>query len=140
MSFETTTSTIRTTFNTAWTALGTGIPLYFVDQEPDLDDLQDTTFMRLSISFGESLQVSMGGGDTGKRVRTPGIVAIQVFQPNGLGDGQLYRLADNIASVWQVSTINGIVFRATSPQTIQRDGPWIILPVFTPFQCDDYVT
>lgn len=134
-----TTSTVRTTFSTAWTALANSIPLYHIDQEPDLDTLQDSTFVRLAITFGESRQVAIGGGISGRRVRTPGIAAVQVFQPNGLGDGQLYRLADSIASVWQVSTINGIIFRATSLQAIQRDGPWVILPTFTPFQCDEFV-
>jgi hypothetical protein len=138
--FQFVTSTIRTTFETAWATAQPTIPLYHIDEEPPIEDIQNSTYVRLSITFGDGNQVAMGGGTTGRRVRTVGIAAVQVFQPNGQGDGQLYRLADSIASVWQVSTIAGIVFRATSAQAIQRDGSWVMLPVFTPFQADEYVT
>lgn len=133
-------SCIRTHFDTQWTALGNGIPHYFAGQAVDLDQLANRTWVRMSVNFGESQQVAMGGGLTGKRVRTAGIAAVQIFKPAEEGQGELFRLADSIASIWQVSTIESIVYRATSVQTIQMDGPWVMLPVFTPFQADEYVT
>ena len=124
---------------TGWEAANPTVPVYFIGQKIPIETLEDSTWIRLTINFGESQQVAMGGGTSGKRVRTVGVAAVQIFQPNGLGDGQLFRLADSLASIWQVSTIQGIVFRAASAQPIQRDGPWMILPVFTPFHADEYV-
>lgn len=137
--FDSVASIIRTTFKTGWEAANPAVPLFFIGQKIPVDDLQDRTWVRLAVNFGESQQVAMGGGSTGKRVRTAGVAAAQIFQPNGTGDGPLFRLADSLASIWQVSTIAGIVFRAASAQPIQRDGPWVMLPVFTPFQADEYV-
>lgn len=140
MSYAAQASDIRLLFEAGWVALDNGIPHFFMSEDVPLDDLSDRTWVRLGIGFGDTSQVAMGGGTTGRRIREIGIATVQIFKPSGTGDGELFRLADNVASIWQVSTINGIVFRATSPQVLQRDGPWTMLPVFTPFHVDDYVT
>lgn len=133
------TSDIRQIFNAAWIALDNGIASFFDGETVPIDELKNQTWVRMSIQLGDTLQVSMGGGTTGKRVRNVGIASVQIFKPAGGGYGELYRLADNVASIWQVSTIDGIVFRATSAQPVQVDGPWVMLPVFTPFHVDEYV-
>lgn len=138
--FAAQTSDIRQVFNTAWLALDNGIPHFFQGEDKAIADLKDQTWVRLNINLGEVTQVAMGGGTTGKRIRMVGIAAVQIFKPAADGYGELYRLADSVASIWQVSTISGIVFRATSTQPVQVDDPWVMLPVFTPFHVDDYVT
>lgn len=133
-------SCVRQAFDAGWLALGNGIPHYFAGQTIPITELEDQTWVRLKVDLGDSEQVSMGGGATGKRVRTVGVAAVSIFKPTGEGHGELFRLSDSIASIWQVSTIQGIVYRATSVQSIQTDGPWEIQPVFTPFYADDFVT
>lgn len=138
--FDNIASCIRQEFDTQWPTLQPTIDHYFIGQTIPIKELENSTWVRVAINFGESQQVAMGGGTSGRRVRTVGVVAVNIFAPNGGGDGQLFRLADSVASIWQVSTIQGIVYRAASAQPIQRDGPWVILPVFTPFFADEYVT
>jgi len=138
--YATITSLIRQQFVTGWGVLQPSIPYYFDGQDIDKDLISNRTWVRMSILLGESSQVAMGGGTTGRRVRTVGIAEVRLFKPSGGGHGELYRLADSVASVWQLSTMDGILYRAASAQAITTDGPWVILPVQTPFQADEYVT
>lgn len=138
--FAAQTADIRQLFDAAWIALDNSISHFFDGETVPIADLKDQTWVRMSVLLGDTLQVSMGGGTTGKRIRNIGVASVQIFKPPGTGYGELYRLADNVASIWQVSTIDGIVFRATSAQPVQVDETWVMLPVFTPFHVDDYVT
>lgn len=133
-------SKIRQQFVTAWALTEfADLPYFFDGQDIGKDDIENRTWLRVSVEIGESTQVAMGGGASGRRVRTVGVAMVRIFKPSGGGHGELYRIADSVASVWQLGTIDCVLYRAAAVQPVQTDGPWTILPVNTPFQADEYV-
>jgi len=126
--------TIRTRFNTQWATFSPTYPHFFSGQPVDQASINNTPWVRLTLNFGISEQV--GFTNAGARKRTPGSAQVQIFVPAGSGDGLAQELADQVASVWEMTKISGVLFRATSVQRVGTDGAWLQFNADTPFQAD----
>lgn len=98
----------------------------------------DSAWVRLAIVNGETLRLSLG--PNGEH-RWAGIVYVQVFVPQGSGDGEARSLADEAAKIFRdraLATDDGgsITFRSPSIQQIGPDGRWWQLNVICPYQRD----
>ena len=126
--------TLRERFNTQWATFSPTYPHFFPGQPWIRAISTIPRWVRLAINFGLAEQV--GFTNAGARKRTPGVAQVQIFVPAGLGDGLAQELADQVASVWELSKISGVLFRATSVQRVGTDGAWLQFNADTPFQAD----
>lgn len=138
MSFADVTQIIRERFNTQWQALSPTYLHFFAGVPITRDQINNRPWVRVTIQPGETRQV--GFSNSGRRKRTVGNIVVQVFVPAGEGDGLAQELADRVASIWEMSTIQGVIFRATSVQRVGEDGAWLQYNTTTPFQADALVT
>jgi hypothetical protein len=133
--------TIRTRFNDQWPTLQPTVPHYFAGQEVPFRELAERAWVRLTILPGNVAQAAIGGATGSGRVkRTTGIAVVSIFVPIAEGDGLAQELADSVASVWEMSTLSGVIFRATTPQRIAEEGAWLQYNATTPYQGDTLVT
>lgn len=130
---------IRERFNTQWATYSPTYDLYFSGVAVPQSTINgDAAWVRLTINFGETQQV--GFQSAGRRKRTVGVAQAQIFVPVNTGDGLGYELADRVADIWEMSTIQTVIFRATSIQRVGEDGAWLQFNANTPFQGDTLVT
>ena len=136
--FAETAQTIRTRFNTQWASFSPTYQHFFAGQPIDHNAINGVPWVRLTILPGESRQV--GFSNSGRRKRTVGIASVQIFVPTSIGDGLAQELADQVAMCWEMLTISGVIFRATSVQRVGEDGAWLQFNADTPWQADALVT
>jgi hypothetical protein len=74
-----------------------------------------------------------------RRVRRRGLVVVDIFVPAGSGDGTAKEYADIVAGIFQLRSVNGVVFQATSCDRVGPDGPWVQYSASTPFYADTLV-
>lgn len=129
---------IRDRFATQWALLSPTYPAVYAGQPVQNIEVNNAPWVRLTMLPGESRQV--GFGNSGRRKRTIGSANVQVFVPTGTGDGVAQEIVDTIASIWELSTIQGVIFRATSVQRVGEDGAWLQYNADTPYQADELVT
>jgi len=130
---------IRERFNTQWATFSPTYDLYFSGiAVPQSVINGDNPWVRLTINWGDTVQV--GIQSAGRRKRTIGVAQVQIFVPINTGDGLGIELADRVADVWEMSTIETVIFRATSIQRVGEEGAWLQFNANTPFQGDTLVT
>jgi len=96
---------------------------------------EQAPWIALNIRAGDSSQIELGQTPT---YRNPGSIIVQIFVPQGQGDGEAYAIADAVASAIRGITVNGVRFRATSPP--QFTGPtssWLQYNSVTSFEFDN---
>ena len=72
-----------------------------------------------------------------KRLRHEGAVFVQVFTPEGQGDGEALSIADDVAALLEAQTLGGIRFYAATrrPEGVDENG-WYMVIVSIPFEYD----
>lgn len=130
--------TIREQFAAQWATLQPTVPYYFAGVPIDRQTIEGRAWVRLTILPGQTQQVGFNGSG-GRRKRTQGVANVQIFVPSGAGDGLAQELADSVAEVWEMRTIEGVIFRATSVQRAGEDGAWLLYSATTPYQGDTLV-
>lgn len=130
-------ATIRTIFDAGMIIAQPTLLRFYDGQKVEASQINNREFVRLNIIFGQSKQVAMGNS---RLVRTVGIASVGIWIPSTTGHGRAYTIADSIASIWQVSTMSGVIFRACSLNPVGEDGPWTQFNAVTPFQSDELVT
>lgn len=133
MSYDSTAQTVRGRFASEWLIQQPNVPVFYDNAGVDTIP-RDSSWVRLTVLFGESAQVEFGNQ---RRWRRIGIAAVQIFVPAGVGDGLAQELGDSVTAVYEGRTISGVIFRATSLERIGIDGPWLQMNASTPFQSDD---
>ena len=93
----------------------------------------DEPWVRLTILGGDGRQVATAG----RRLRRVGVVKVQVFVPEGSGDPQARSIADEVASLFEAGTYEGIRFRASDLEHVGPDGASYQLNVSIPFEWDE---
>jgi len=133
MTFEALANIIRSRFKTQ-IADSQSLQTQYDNQNYDNPD--NALWCRLTINYGNSLQVEMGGA-SGNRYRTPGVMTAQLFAPIGNGDKQLLEMADLIKTAFRCITDSGVFFQTPSIKRIGRkDSEWQV-NVDCPFYADD---
>ena len=130
---------IRQAFDAGMQTRLPALKRFYEGQPVTSAEVNNDAFCRLDIIFGDANQVG-AGGLSGRRVRTIGVAMVGIWTPRGEGYGEVYRIADTIADIWQVSTIQGIIYRASSLVPAGEEGSWVQHNVSTPFQADEIVT
>jgi hypothetical protein len=131
---------IRQRFETQWTASSPiPAPYYFAGQDVKAAIVNRETWVRLTIIPGDTSQNALNGA-SGRRKRSTGIARVDIYVPVGLGEGPAQALADTVAGLWEMSTVEGIIYRATSVQRVGEVDNWLVYQADTPFQSDTLVT
>jgi len=92
-------------------------------------------WVRLTIREGEASLPAFGGGSN--VYRHPGTVIVQVFTPDGTGDGQAREIADSVADIFRGKRLSGVrFFDAPYINTVGTDGAWFQINVTMPFEYD----
>jgi hypothetical protein len=125
---------IRQRFAAQWAGVSPTIAYTFGDVK--FDPPAAAPWVRLTILPGEAVQVEMG---MKRRVRRTGLVVVDIFVPAGSGDGLAKSLGDAVAGIFQLRTLSGVVFRATSMERVGPDGPWVQYSASTPYQADSLI-
>ncbi len=127
--FEAAANTIRSEFNTNFTAYDVAWEnVHFTPPQED-------PWVRLTIREGEGFAAGFAGGTN--RYRHPGNVIVQVFAPVGTGDGKAREIADSVAAIFRGKRLSGIrFFDAPYVQTVGPDGDWFQVNVQLPFEYD----
>lgn len=133
MTHESMANAIRTRFKTQ-IADAQSLPTQYDNQKYDNPD--NVLWCRLTIKFGESLQVASGGA-SGNRYRTSGIMYAQLFSPLGKGDKDQLHLADIIKSAFRCVTDSGVKFKTPSIKPKGRFGKEWQVNIECPFYADD---
>jgi hypothetical protein len=134
MGFAATESTIRSRFNTQWSSLRPGIPVFFDNAGDDVTPPQNSAWVRLTVLPGQSQQVAMGNT---RRWRRIGVAVLQIFVPAASGTGLAQELGDTVIEIFEGLTLSGLIFRATSLSRVGLDGAWLQYNADTPFQADE---
>lgn len=129
---------IRQRFEALWVTFSPTYLHFYAGQPVEASEINGVPWVRLTILPGESSQV--GFSNAGRRKRTLGIASVQIFVPAGAGDGVAQEISDKVALVWEMTTISGVIFRATSVQRVGEDGAWLQFNADTPYQADELVT
>jgi len=92
----------------------------------------NSPFLRMTILFGEELQVSMLNG-----YRQHGIIDISVFVPVGSGTATAYSYADTLSGLFRGQQFSGISCRGAKTTRIPSlEKGWVQLNVSIPFYAD----
>jgi len=110
------------------------LPTQYDNQKFDKPD--NANWCRFTIEFGERFAASFGSPGANRR-RTVGAAFAQLFAPIENGDGELFEIADYIASKFDAVNADGVVFKITSAKKIGRSGDSWQINVVCPFYADD---
>ena len=94
----------------------------------------DDRWARVRVATGASRQVSLGGN---KRVRTPGVLLVQLFWQLGVGTKDINELADLVRNSFVGITVGTVVYEMPYGQIIGRSKTWWQVNVNCPFYSDD---
>ncbi|MCR9258570.1 MAG: DUF4128 domain-containing protein [Pseudomonadaceae bacterium] len=127
-------SQIRSRFNDQWATFSPTYRVVFAGVPTQLAQINNVPWVRLTVLPGAAQQI--GISIAGKRKRIQGTASVQVFTPAGQGDGLAQELCDRVADCWEMSTINGLIFRATSVRRIGESDAWLEYLAETNYQAD----
>jgi hypothetical protein len=129
---------ITTRFNVEVKANVSGGITVQYDNDGAFDKPEGSRWARASVLLGASFQVSLGEN---KRFRTPGLLVVSIFIPNGSGTAAAYEVAALVRTAFRGITAGGVVY--TTPYIsvigITEGGEWQ-LNVTCPFDSDDIET
>ena len=81
------------------------------------------TWVQVSISFGDAAYATLLGASTGFD-RHNGVLAVNIFTPNGQGTGANYTIGERIKDLFDRQTVSGIIFDAASgPSQVVPSAP-----------------
>ncbi|WP_138476164.1 phage tail terminator-like protein [Dyadobacter bucti] len=130
MNYEIAVKTIRKIFSDAW---GDTTKVAYDDVK---FDIPTTTWVRFNISHYDGNQASIGSPGSNK-FRRYGLIAAQVFQPQGQGSLDARKKVDLIIPIFQGKQISGITFYDVQAREIGNDGAgWYQVNVLSKFYYD----
>ena len=132
MTFEAMANAARSRFKTQ-IADAYSLPVQYDNQ--DYDNPDNTLWCRLSIRFGETAVVEIGGSG-GNKYRTQGIMYAQLFAPTGEGDKNILQMAGRINSAFKCVSQSGVNFKTPSIKQVGRLGSEWQVNVVCPFYAD----
>lgn len=131
---------IRERFVSGWTATSPiPAPYYFAGQPSRVSERNREAWVRLTIVPQSTVQTALSGV-SGRRKRTVGLIQVDIYVPTAQGEGAAQRLCDDVAALWEMTTADGIIYRATSVQRVGEVENWLVYQASTPFQGDTLVT
>lgn len=131
MSFESAANTIRSRFYDDFPTYRPNVDIAWPNA--NYTPTSGEEWVRLNILPASSRQVAT----VGDKWRHPGVVSVQIFVPEGTGDGKAYAIADDVAAVFQGMTLSGVRFKATSANTVGPDADgWYQVQADTDFEYD----
>lgn len=125
MSFENERNFIETRFKTEW-ANGSNLAVDY--ENTPFDTPVATSWVRLNILNGSSEYRSMGC-----KKNHLGVIIVQIFTPSGTGAGQARDYADEVATIFDSQTFDGVVCNVASIKSIGIDGAFYQMNVSIPF-------
>jgi hypothetical protein len=96
----------------------------------------DSAWVHLRIQHGEGSQIS-SGKEQSRRFRQPGVASVQIYVPEGTGDGLAYRIADDVKASLRGQTVDHVRFRSQGMARGGPDGAWWLLTVNVQFDFDE---
>jgi len=126
---------IREWFEAGWES---GVPLQLVENAPFPDKPTNAPWARLAVRSTDARVASVGGPSV--RFRHAGDIILEVFVPEGVGDGRARELADLGCDIVRAREESGI--RVWAPRAIPlgvRDG-WYRINVVAPYERDETFT
>jgi len=115
MSFEAIGDAIRTRFNTLIEVAESVAVQY--DAQADFIPPGNAAYVRLSINYGASQQVEIGGVGQ-NRYRDGGLVTASVFAVPGEGDEAAMQLVDKIVDAFRGHSAGGVTYRTPQVNVI----------------------
>ncbi len=128
MSFESIVEAIEVRFNTYWKPVDADVVYGNNGFNPDNDP-----WIRLSVSTGESIQITVGS----TIYRTRGIIFAQIFYPLNRGDRLGQSLADKVGNIFRAQKFNNVNCMAPSSNRIGVTDGWSQINVLCPFYTDE---
>ena len=126
-------ATIRGWFRDGWES---GVPIHLIEGSAFKDKPTNAPWARLAIRPREA-RVASVGGPTAVNFRHDGDIILEIFTPDGLGDGRATELADLGCSIIRGKQDGGIVcWSARAIPLGTRDG-WVRVNVIGPYQRDE---
>ncbi len=128
---------IRNRFDEQVTDLiSTTLPVHYDNVDFEIPN-DGSRWCRFSILEGDSQQVAMGGS---KRVRTPGVITIEIFIPINEGNQEALNVADFVAAAFRLISSGGVIYQTPSINKQGRQGEkWKVI-VRCPFYADIVVS
>lgn len=105
------------------------------DPEENFNPTTHKAWIRFEILEASTRMASIGGGAY-NRWRTAGIQTCQIFVPQGVGTKPALEVADDIRTVFNGWTGDGVGMLATSIAKVGRTGRWYQVNAHTPFKFD----
>lgn len=105
MGFETKANAIRTLINTNWTKT----PIAWDNVK--FDPPSNGPYIAVSILEAETFHAAIG---VPKMTRTSGVIAIQIFDLIGRGDGTVREYGDDLSDIFIAANLSGITLLAPS--------------------------
>ena len=128
-------ATIRAWFEDEWES---GVPIKLLENAAKFAKPDNAPWARLSIHSNDAHVASVGGPNV--RFRHLGDIVLEVFAPEGIGDGRARELADLGCSIIRGRSENGV--QVWAPKAIPagtKDG-WYQINVVAPFSRDEDFT
>jgi hypothetical protein len=139
-------------FETEWTALSTGVPIFWsnVEGDPGADAPRDVGYIEFMFAPGDAYQTSTGGGTSGTRWRQLGQIFCNIYSPLGLGEATALDRASKIQGIFLGQRI-AVSGSPTGLRFGRRDAPvmptvhgagdrWWQASVSAGFFCDFFKT
>lgn len=132
MSVATIAQTIRQRFEAQWTAQSPTVAHFYSGQPVSVFQISRRPWVRCTAMPHAAGQGLVGG----RRKRVTGTAIVDVWTPVAEGDGLAIELCDQVAGVWELTSVAGVVFGASSIQRLPGSGPWLQYVVSTPWRAD----
>lgn len=121
---------IEAYLNTNWTTTKIQYPNARFEQP-------DSEYIRLSINYGDTDQISMGASQDH---RTVGIITIAIFSPSNVGAGKATEYGDTLIDLFTGKTIGSVQTRSPTIEVLGLENNWFQIQVQVPFYSNRVVT
>lgn len=131
MTFKNEHKDIESRFQTQW---GSTTPVAYDNIE--FTPVSGTAYVRLHISTGDQIPVSLGGiGAT--QYRGVGTISVNIYIPLNIGGQTGKDLADTAAAIFRGQTFSGITCRGAEVTDLGERNGWYVYNVSIPFFRDE---
>jgi len=93
-----------------------------------------SAWVHLRIQHGEGSQIGLGRTPL---YRQPGVASVQIYVPEGAGDGTAYTIADAVKASLRGQTVSDVRFRSQGMARGGPDGAFWLLTVNVQFDFDE---
>lgn len=107
--------------------------LTFYGNVPAKPPDSEASWVVVTVLNGDTERITIGTVEE----RTAGVIIVQCFGKQGIGDKTLRTLADSVAAAFRGANFSGILCRSPSIRQIPNSGSYRQLNVLIPFQRDE---